>query len=63
MEYLVTMTTQVPDGTTDEVVQEVRAREAARSRVLACPGAPPPSLAPSPSTRRMAHPGAVRRRQ
>jgi muconolactone delta-isomerase len=38
MEYLVTMTTQVPDGTTDEVVQEVRAREAARSGVLAAQG-------------------------
>ncbi len=38
MEYLVTMTTQVPDGITDEVVQEVRAREAARSRILAAQG-------------------------
>ena len=38
MEYLVTMTTQVPDGTTDDVVQEVRAREAARSRILAAQG-------------------------
>ena len=35
MEYLVTMTTQVPDGTTEEEVQEVRGREAARSRELA----------------------------
>jgi muconolactone delta-isomerase len=34
MEYLVTMTTQVPDGTTEEEVQEVRGREAARSRKL-----------------------------
>jgi muconolactone delta-isomerase len=38
MEYLVTMTTQVPDGTTDEAVQEVRGREAARSRELAAQG-------------------------
>src|SRR6478672_13041927 len=28
------MKNQVPDGTTDEVVQEVRAREASRSRLL-----------------------------
>jgi muconolactone delta-isomerase len=35
MEYLVTMTTTVPDGTTDEAVQEIRSREAARSRELA----------------------------
>jgi muconolactone delta-isomerase len=38
MEYLVTMTTLVPDGTTDEVVQEMRGREAARSRELAAQG-------------------------
>jgi muconolactone delta-isomerase len=35
MEYLVTMTTRVPDGTTDELVQDIRGREAARSRELA----------------------------
>jgi muconolactone delta-isomerase len=38
MEYLVTMTTLVPVGTTDEVVQELRGREAARSRELAAEG-------------------------
>jgi muconolactone delta-isomerase len=38
MEYLVTMTTVVPDGTTDEAVAEVRSREAARSRELAAQG-------------------------
>jgi muconolactone delta-isomerase len=38
MEYLVTMTTLVPDGTTDEEVQEIRGREAARSRELAAEG-------------------------
>src|SRR5882724_9422526 len=38
MEYLVTMTTLVPDGTTDEVVQAIRGREAARSRELAAQG-------------------------
>ena len=35
MEYLVTMTTHVPDGTPDQVVDDIRAREAARSRELA----------------------------
>src|SRR5580704_18063654 len=35
MEYLVTITTHVPEGTPDEDVQEVRAREAGRSRELA----------------------------
>jgi muconolactone delta-isomerase len=35
MEYLVTMTTVVPDGTAEETVQEIRSREAARSRELA----------------------------
>ena len=38
MEYLVTMTTLVPDGLTEEAVQEVRVREAARSRELAAQG-------------------------
>jgi muconolactone delta-isomerase len=31
MEFLVTMTTQVPDGTTEQAVQEMRSREAARA--------------------------------
>ena len=35
MEYLVTMTTRVPDGTPEQAVSDVRAREAARSRELA----------------------------
>jgi muconolactone delta-isomerase len=38
MEYLVTMTTQVPEGTSDEMVEETRSREAARSRELAAEG-------------------------
>ena len=38
MEYLVTMTTHVPDGTPDQAVDEVRAREAAHSRELAAAG-------------------------
>lgn len=35
MEFLVTMTTRVPNGTRTEAVDEVRAREAAHSRQLA----------------------------
>jgi muconolactone delta-isomerase len=35
MEYLVTMTTHVPDRTSDAAVDEMRAREAAHSRELA----------------------------
>jgi muconolactone delta-isomerase len=38
MEYLVTMTTRVPDGTTDQEVSDVRAREAAHSAGLAAQG-------------------------
>ena len=43
MEYLVTMTTHVPDGTTDHAVADVRGREAARSRELAAQVPPHPS--------------------
>jgi muconolactone delta-isomerase len=38
MEYLVTMTTHVPDGTSEEAVANVRAREAAHTRELAAQG-------------------------
>jgi muconolactone delta-isomerase len=38
MEYLVTMTTHVPDGTSDAAVQDIRSREAAHSRELAAQG-------------------------
>jgi muconolactone delta-isomerase len=38
MEYLVTMTTNVPDGTSDQEVADVRAREAAHSSELAAQG-------------------------
>lgn len=38
MEYLVTMTTLVPDGTTDQALGEVRRREAVRSGELAAEG-------------------------
>ena len=38
MEYFVTMTTQVPDGTPEEEVGVVRAREAAHSSELAAQG-------------------------
>ena len=38
MEYLVAMTTKVPDGTSEEDVQDTRAREAVRARELATAG-------------------------
>jgi len=38
MEYLVTMTTHVPDGTSERTVEDIRTREAARSRELAAQG-------------------------
>lgn len=38
MEYLVTMTTHVPEGTSEEAVRDVRTREAAHSRDLAAEG-------------------------
>ncbi|TVZ01186.1 muconolactone delta-isomerase [Trebonia kvetii] len=38
MEYLVTMTTRVPDGTAEAEVADVRAREAAHSAELAAQG-------------------------
>lgn len=38
MEFLVDMTTHVPEGTPTETVDEVRAREAAHSRELAAQG-------------------------
>ncbi len=38
MEYLVTMTTHVPDGTPDQAVDDIKAREAAHSSELAAQG-------------------------
>jgi muconolactone delta-isomerase len=38
MEFLVTMTTHVPDGMSVETVDAIRTREAARSRELAAQG-------------------------
>ena len=38
MEYLVTMTTRVPDGTSQQAVDEIRGREAVRSGELAAQG-------------------------
>jgi hypothetical protein len=38
MEYLVTMATHVPDGTPEQAVDDVRAREAEPSRELATEG-------------------------
>ena len=38
MEFLVIMTTHIPDGTPTEAVDEIRSREAAQSRELARQG-------------------------
>jgi muconolactone delta-isomerase len=38
MEFVVTMTTLVPDGTAEEAVREIRRREAVRARELAAEG-------------------------
>jgi muconolactone delta-isomerase len=38
MEFLVTMTTRVPEGTPAEAVDDIRAREAVRARELAAEG-------------------------
>jgi muconolactone delta-isomerase len=38
MEYLVTMSTQVPEGTPEQAVDDIRAREAAHTRELAAQG-------------------------
>ncbi len=38
MEFLVTMTTDVPEGTSADAVADVRAREAVRSKELAAQG-------------------------
>ncbi len=38
MEYLVEMTTHIPEGTAEEEVDDVRSREAARSSELAAQG-------------------------
>jgi muconolactone D-isomerase len=38
MEYLVTMTTHVPDGTSEKAVEDMRSREAERARELAAQG-------------------------
>ena len=53
MEYLVTMTTHVPDGTSDAAVDDVRAREAVHSRTSPRKDTPPP-LATAPAAGRMA---------
>jgi muconolactone D-isomerase len=38
MEFLVTMNTNVPEGTSESAVDEIRAREAVRSKELAAQG-------------------------
>ena len=63
MEYLVTMTTHVPDGTPEQAVQDIRTREAAHSRELAAAGTPAAPVAPAAAAGRMAHARAVRRRR
>jgi muconolactone D-isomerase len=37
-EYLVMMTTHVPDGTSEAAIEDIRTREAAHSRELAAQG-------------------------
>ena len=59
MEYLVTMTTHVPDGTSDEAVEEVRTREAAHSRARRT-RTPAPPLAPAAAARGVALPRTLR---
>ncbi len=61
MEYLVTMTTNVPDGTSDEEIMDIRAREAARSRRARRAGLPAPPLAPTAAAGRMAFARPLRR--
>jgi muconolactone delta-isomerase len=38
VEYLVTMTTHVPEGTPESAIDDIRTREAARARELAAEG-------------------------
>jgi hypothetical protein len=55
MEYLVTMTTHVPGGTSAETVQEVRTREGRTLAPARHRRAPAPAVASTPATGRMAH--------
>ena len=43
MEYLVTVTTNVPEGTSQEAIADMRGREAAHSRELAAQLSPHPN--------------------
>jgi muconolactone D-isomerase len=52
VEFLVTMTTHVPAGTPEQAVADMRAREAARSRVLV-------ELSPHPSDPAILRPPAA----
>jgi muconolactone delta-isomerase len=63
MEYLVTMTTHVPDGTPEQAVDDVRAREAAHSRDLATEGQLLRLWRPPLQPGRMAHSRLVCRRR
>ena len=40
MEYLVTMTTHVPDGTSEQAVADIRTREAAQEKGAGCDDTP-----------------------
>jgi hypothetical protein len=59
MEYLVTMTTHVPDGTSEETVDDIRTREAALAGTGGA-GSPASPVASSAGTRRMAHDWTLR---
>ena len=50
MEYLVTMTTHVPDGTPEQAVDDIRAREAAPLARTGSGGAPAAPVAPAAAT-------------
>ena len=54
MEYLVTMTTHVPDGTSDTAVEDMRARRGGPLAGVGRGKASPPPLATSPAAGRMA---------
>jgi hypothetical protein len=63
VEYLVSMTTHVPEGTSDAAVQDIRGREAAHSRELATQGHLLRAVASAAATGRMANPWPIRRRR
>src|SRR6202034_721192 len=62
MEYLVTMTTHIPEGTPDAAVDAVRPRGRAVARARGA-GASAPAVAAAAGARPVAHVRAVRRRR